>query len=239
MTGASSGCSTSSTSSTHECLAIRVARRLEANRRDRCALRSFILREVPGTFVRNMARTSSPSPCRLGSPGSVPRRPTSPPAHRGRNGYVESFNARLRDELLNGEIFYTLKEAQIVIESWRRHYNAFAPMGHSDTARQPRRCSCQPSPLGRLRSPGRLRRPSYPWWSSPPHTNFTLGPPRGADQTSDPDRMSRPAYPRACARLGPSWRSRSRRSAGSGRVACASAACWPMPGTGPPRSGRP
>ena len=37
------------------------------------------------------------------------------------NGYIESFNARLRDELLNGEIFYTLREAQIVIESWRRH----------------------------------------------------------------------------------------------------------------------
>ena len=35
------------------------------------------------------------------------------------NGYVESFNARLRDELLNGGIFYTLREAQIVIESWR------------------------------------------------------------------------------------------------------------------------
>jgi putative transposase len=35
------------------------------------------------------------------------------------NGYIESFNARLRDELLNGEIFYTLREAQIVIESWR------------------------------------------------------------------------------------------------------------------------
>jgi putative transposase len=36
---------------------------------------------------------------------------------------VESFNARLRDELLDGEIFYMLKKAQIVIESWRRHYN--------------------------------------------------------------------------------------------------------------------
>ena len=43
------------------------------------------------------------------------------------NGYVESFNARLRDELLNGEIFYTLKEAQIVIESWRLHYNSVRP----------------------------------------------------------------------------------------------------------------
>ena len=39
----------------------------------------------------------------------------------------ESFNARLRDELLNGEVFYTLKEAQIIIESWRKHYNTFRP----------------------------------------------------------------------------------------------------------------
>jgi putative transposase len=43
------------------------------------------------------------------------------------NGFIESFNARLRDELLNGEIFYTLREAQIVIESWRRHYNRVRP----------------------------------------------------------------------------------------------------------------
>lgn len=39
------------------------------------------------------------------------------------NGYCESFNSKLRDELLKGEIFYTLKEAQTVIENWRRHYN--------------------------------------------------------------------------------------------------------------------
>jgi putative transposase len=43
------------------------------------------------------------------------------------NGYVESFNARLRDELLNSEIFYSLREAQIIIESWRRHYNTVRP----------------------------------------------------------------------------------------------------------------
>ena len=39
------------------------------------------------------------------------------------NGYCESFNARFRDELLNGEIFYSLREAQILIEQWRIHYN--------------------------------------------------------------------------------------------------------------------
>jgi transposase InsO family protein len=43
------------------------------------------------------------------------------------NGFIESFNARLRDELLDGEIFYSLNEARIVIESWRRHYNAVRP----------------------------------------------------------------------------------------------------------------
>jgi len=43
------------------------------------------------------------------------------------NGYNESFNGKLRDELLNGEIFYTLREAQILIEKWRRHYNEVRP----------------------------------------------------------------------------------------------------------------
>ena len=43
------------------------------------------------------------------------------------NGYCESFNARLRDEFLNGEIFYTIKEAEILIEQWRVHYNTVRP----------------------------------------------------------------------------------------------------------------
>ncbi len=43
------------------------------------------------------------------------------------NGYCESFNGKLRDELLNGEIFYSLKEAQIVVEQWRKHYNTIRP----------------------------------------------------------------------------------------------------------------
>ena len=43
------------------------------------------------------------------------------------NGYIESFNGKMRDELLAREIFYTLKEAQIIIEQWRRHYNQVRP----------------------------------------------------------------------------------------------------------------
>ena len=43
------------------------------------------------------------------------------------NGYCESFNGKLRDQLLNGEIFYTLKQAQVVIERWRCYYNTIRP----------------------------------------------------------------------------------------------------------------
>ena len=51
------------------------------------------------------------------------------------NGYIESFNSKLRDELLNGEIFYTLKEAQILIADWRRLYNGLRP--HSSLGNRP------------------------------------------------------------------------------------------------------
>jgi putative transposase len=51
------------------------------------------------------------------------------------NGYKESFNGKLRDELLNGEIFYSLAEAQYLIEQWRRHYNHLRP--HSSLAYRP------------------------------------------------------------------------------------------------------
>jgi putative transposase len=43
------------------------------------------------------------------------------------NGYVESFNGKLRDELLRGEVFNSLREAQVLIERWRRHYNTERP----------------------------------------------------------------------------------------------------------------
>jgi putative transposase len=51
------------------------------------------------------------------------------------NGYNESFNGKLRDELLNGEIFYTLKEAKILIEQWWRKYNTIRP--HSSLGYRP------------------------------------------------------------------------------------------------------
>jgi len=51
------------------------------------------------------------------------------------NGYIESFNGKLRNELLNGEIFTTLLEAQVLIEQWRKEYNQIRP--HSSLGYRP------------------------------------------------------------------------------------------------------
>lgn len=52
------------------------------------------------------------------------------------SGYCESFNSKLRDALLNGELFYSLAEARIVIEAWRQHYNTLRP--HASLGYKPR-----------------------------------------------------------------------------------------------------
>jgi transposase InsO family protein len=49
------------------------------------------------------------------------------PVRPWENGYIESFNGKLRDGLLNGEIFTTLLEAKVLIENWRREYNTIRP----------------------------------------------------------------------------------------------------------------
>ncbi len=54
------------------------------------------------------------------------------PGSPSENGYVESFNARPRDRLLNGGVFHTLREAEVVIESWRRHCNGARPHASLD-----------------------------------------------------------------------------------------------------------
>ena len=51
------------------------------------------------------------------------------------NGYIESFNGKLRDELLTREIYTTLEEAKVLIKQWRREYNQVRP--HSSLGYQP------------------------------------------------------------------------------------------------------
>ena len=71
------------------------------------------------------------------------------------NGYNESFNGKLRDELLNGEIFYSLKEAQIIIEQWRIHYNTKRP--HSSLGYRPPAPEIQSIQLNQIQQPTTLQ----------------------------------------------------------------------------------
>ena len=114
---------------TRECLAIRVARKLKAIDVIDVLSDLFILRGVPGHIRSDNGPEFIAQTVRdwIGAVGA--KTAYIAPGSPWENGYVESFNARLRDELLDGEIFYSLREAQIIIESWRRHYNTIRPHG--------------------------------------------------------------------------------------------------------------
>jgi transposase InsO family protein len=112
---------------THECLAVRINRKLKAIDGIDVLSDLFILRGVPGHIRSDngpefIAKALQDWIAAVGATTAY-----IAPGSPWENGFIESFNARLRDELLNGEIFFTLKEAQIVVESWRRHYNAVRP----------------------------------------------------------------------------------------------------------------
>jgi putative transposase len=120
---------------TRECLAIRVARRINSFGVLETMADVMLIRVVP-QHIRSdngAEMTAKVVRNRLTQVGSKTLfiEPGSP----WENGYCESFNGKLRDELLNGEIFYSLKEGQIVIEQWRKHYNTIRP--HSSLGYRP------------------------------------------------------------------------------------------------------
>ncbi len=120
---------------TRECLAIKVARKLNSKDVIETLTELFIQRGVPkhvrsdngsefiATRVRNWFDKLELQPLFI-QPGSP-----------WENGYCESFNGKLRDELLKGELFYSLKEAQVLIEKWRKYYNTKRP--HSSLGYKP------------------------------------------------------------------------------------------------------
>ncbi len=112
---------------THECLAIRINRKLKAIDVIDVLSDLFILRRVPGHIRSDNGSEFVAKAVQEWIAAVGAKTAYIEPGSPWENGYIESFNARLRDELLNGEIFYTLREAQIIIESWRRHYNAIRP----------------------------------------------------------------------------------------------------------------
>src|SRR4029078_11580941 len=112
---------------THECLAIRVDRKLKAIDVIDVLADLFILRGVPGHIRSDNGPEFVAKAVQRWITAVGAKTAYIAPGSPWENGYVESFNARLRDELLNGEIFSSLREAKIVIESWRRHYNTKRP----------------------------------------------------------------------------------------------------------------
>jgi putative transposase len=112
---------------TRECLAIQVARRLGSYEVIETLADVMVWRGIP-EHIRSdngpefVAKELRQSLGKVGT-GTLYIEPGSP----WENGYCESFNGKMRDECLNGEIFYTLKEAQIVIEKWRVEYNTRRP----------------------------------------------------------------------------------------------------------------
>ena len=136
---------------TRECLAIRVARKLKSTDVIGVLSDLFLIRGVPA-YVRSDNGPEFVAEAVqkwIGAVGASTAYIT--PGSPWENGYVESFNARLRDELLNGEIFCSLREAQIIIEQWRRHYNQERP--HSSLGYKP------PAPEAVVVSPPALPSP--------------------------------------------------------------------------------
>ena len=120
---------------TRECLAIEVGRRLTSRDVLRVLARLMLRRGVP-EHVRSDNGPEFVAKTVRGWLGRLSVRPLFiEPGSPWENGYIESFHGKLRDELLNGEILYTLKEARVLIEMWRRRYNGLRP--HSSLGYRP------------------------------------------------------------------------------------------------------
>ena len=120
---------------TRECLAIRVDRKLNSTDVIDVLSDQFILRGVPDHIRSDNGPEFVATAVREWIAAVGAKAAYIEPGSPWENGYCESFNAKLRDELLNGEIFYTLAEAKVVIESWRSHYNTKRP--HSSLGYRP------------------------------------------------------------------------------------------------------
>jgi putative transposase len=120
---------------TRECLAIRIDRRLKSTDVIDVLSDLFILRGVPGHVRSDNGPEFIAKAVREWIAAVGARTAFIEPGSPWENGYCESFNSKLRDELLNGELFYSLAEAKIVIEGWRQHYNTRRP--HSSLGYKP------------------------------------------------------------------------------------------------------
>ena len=118
-----------------ECLAIRVDRKLNSTDVIDVLADQFILRGLPSHIRSDNGSEFIATAVREWIAAVGARTAFIEPGSPWENGYCESFHSKLRDEFLNREIFYSLAEAKVIIESWRRHYNTKRP--HSSLGYRP------------------------------------------------------------------------------------------------------
>ena len=112
---------------TRECLAMRVARHITSGDVLETLYELFLLRGVPEHIRSDNGPEFTAKAVRRWLNRVGVKTLFIEPGSPWENGYVESFNSKLRDELLNGEVFTTLTEAKVLIEQWRREYNQVRP----------------------------------------------------------------------------------------------------------------
>ena len=112
---------------TRECLAIRVKRNLNSENVLEVLDDLFIRRGVPEHIRSDNGSEFTAEGVRAWLKTLQVRPLYIEPGSPWENGYIESFHGKLRDELLNAELFDTLLEAQVLLEQWRREYNTVRP----------------------------------------------------------------------------------------------------------------
>jgi putative transposase len=120
---------------TREALAIRVARRLTSSDMIDVLANLFLVHGTPAHIRSDQGPEFVAQAVKVWIAGVGAKTAYIEKVSPWENGYVESFDGKLRDELLNGEVFNTLREAQVLIEEWRRHYNRVRP--HSSLGYRP------------------------------------------------------------------------------------------------------
>ena len=120
---------------TRECLCCKVGRRLSSQSVLDALFELFIFRGIPEHIRSDNGTEFTARQVRKWLDGLGVKTLYIEPGSPWENGYIESFNGKMRDEFLNGELFTTLEEAKVLIEEWRREYNLVRP--HSALGYQP------------------------------------------------------------------------------------------------------
>lgn len=112
---------------TRECLCTKVRRRLNSHDVIDALFELFILQGIPEHIRSDNGAEFTAKAVKKWLFELGVKKLYIDPGSPWENGYIESFNGKMRDELLNVELFTTLMEAQVLIEEWRREYNGFRP----------------------------------------------------------------------------------------------------------------